>query len=153
MTGATGVRLAEITASGLDPATVLDAVRDESAGGTALFCGTVRDHAPGVTGTVVGLQYSAHPDAAARMREVADSVAAGFADRGQVYLAVVHRTGTLGVGELAIVAAASAAHRDLAFDACRLLVDRVKAEIPIWKRELTADGGSHWVGLPVDRQP
>lgn len=147
------VALAELSADPLDAAAVLDAVTGAATGGIALFCGTVRDHAPGVSATVTGLDYSVHPDAATVLRSVTLEIADELGARGDLVLAVVHRTGMLAVGEAAIVAAAGAAHRDLAFDACRLLVDRVKAEVPIWKREHVADGPAHWVGLTAEQQP
>ena len=62
-------------------------------------------------------------------------------------IAVSHRTGALAVGDLAIVACVATAHRALAFDVCRELVERVKAEVPIWKRQKLADGTHTWVGL------
>lgn len=147
------VALAELSGGRIDVAAVLAAVTGRATGGTALFCGTVRDHAPGISATVTGLDYSAHPDAAAVLRAVSGEVAEQLGGRGDLVLAVVHRTGMLAVGEAAIVAAAGAAHRDLAFDACRRLVDRVKAEVPIWKREHVAGGRAHWVGLTAEQQP
>jgi len=62
-----------------------------------------------------------------------------------VRLAAFHRVGSLGVGEVAVVCAASAPHRDEAFRACRLMIDRLKERVPIWKREHGPDG-PHWVG-------
>lgn len=147
------VALAELSDAPLDVTAVLAAVTTPATGGIALFCGTVRDHAPGVSERVTGLDYSVHPDAAAILRSVAGEVAEELGARGELVLAVVHRTGMLTVGEAAIVAAAGTAHRDLAFDACRLLVDRVKAEVPIWKREHVASGRTHWVGLTAEQQP
>lgn len=164
------VAVARLQEARLDVAEILAAVSDDAAGGIALFCGAVRDNAPGVLGTVTGLDYSAHPDAAAVLARVAAEVAAaagsgaatgsdgpagsdGTGAETTVTVAVVHRTGALAVGDLAIVAAASAGHRGLAFDTCRTLVDRVKAEVPIWKREHVAGGGSHWVGLEAGQQP
>jgi molybdopterin synthase catalytic subunit len=151
--GSGRVAVAEFSSEPLDPTRVLAAVTDPATGGTALFCGSVRDHAPGVRGTVTGLDYSAHPDAVAVLRAVATGVAAELSPRGALTVAVVHRTGFLAVGEPAILVAAGAAHRDLAFDACRLLVDRVKAEVPIWKREHVRGAGAHWVGLTAEQQP
>jgi len=153
------VAMAGLSDGPLDLAAVVAAVAGPAAGATAAFCGTVRDHAPGVEGVVTGLDYSAHPGAADVLARVAAEVvgarAAGGGGHGPevVTVAVVHRTGRLGVGELAVAAAASAAHRDTAFDVCRELVDRVKSEVPIWKREHVAGRGAHWVGLGPDQQP
>ena len=119
-------------------------VQSPRAGAVATFVGLVRDHDPSVTGEVVGLEYSAHPDAEAALRRIADDVAA---DDDVLGVAVSHRVGHLRVGEAAIVVAVAAAHRAEAFDACRRLVETVKAELPVWKRELLANGTHHWVGL------
>ena len=92
---------------------------------------------------VTRLSYSAHPTAAAELRQVAEKVAADFE---VVALAAVHRTGDLEIGDLAVVVAASCAHRAEAFEACRALIDRLKHEVPIWKRQWFRDGSSEWVG-------
>ena len=118
------------------------AVSGPRAGAVATFLGTVRDHDPSVEGEVVGLDYSAHPDAARIVAEIA----AAF-DAPEVTLALTHRVGSLGVGEAAIVAAVSAPHRREALDTVSALVERVKAELPVWKRELLADGSHTWVGI------
>jgi molybdopterin synthase catalytic subunit len=92
---------------------------------------------------VAKLEYEAYPAMAiAEMRRIASDVGAEIAG---VRLAVVHRTGTLGVGEIAVICAASAPHRAEAYRGCRALIDRVKATVPIWKREHGPDGAS-WVG-------
>jgi molybdopterin synthase catalytic subunit len=120
-------------------------VADPTAGGTAVFLGTVRDHTPEAPGQVVrGLEYEAHPEAATRLREVAEKVAA---DHDVIALAVEHRVGPLEVGEAAVVVVASAAHRAEAFAACRALIDTLKDEVPIWKREGFSDGSHTWVGV------
>jgi molybdopterin synthase catalytic subunit len=119
----------------------LASVRHASAGGVCVFLGTVRDHNDGRS--VVRLEYEAYASMAlAEMRRIADEIAAEIPD---ARLAVVHRTGSLVVGDVAVVCAASAPHRDEAFRACRALIDRVKARAPIWKREQGPDG-SAWVG-------
>src|ERR1700710_2899508 len=97
--------------SPLDPAEVLAAVEDPAAGGVNLFVGAVRDHDGGEQ--VDHLDYSAHPSALDRMRTVADEVAAEFE---VLALAAVHRTGHLRIGDIAVVVAASAAHRGQAYD-------------------------------------
>ena len=136
--------IADLTEGPLDLQFHVEHVSGPRVGAVATFVGTVRDHDPSVSGPVVGLDYSAHPDAAAVLRRIAEATAAGG---GVLGVAVSHRIGQLRVGEAAIVAAVSAAHRAEAFDACRELVETVKAELPVWKRELLADGTHHWVGL------
>ncbi|RLV50905.1 molybdenum cofactor biosynthesis protein MoaE [Nocardioides mangrovicus] len=137
------VRLVDVREVPLDPAEVLDAVRDAEGGGLDLFVGLVRDHDHGRG--VSRLEYSAHPTAAATIREVAEEVAAEF---DVLAVAAVHRTGMLEIGDVAVVTAAVAAHRGQAFDANRALIDRLKQRTPIWKHQLFADGDEEWVGTP-----
>ena len=134
--------LTAISDEDLDATDHLDAVAHDAAGATALFVGTVRDHDPGATGEVTRLEYSAHPDAADTLRALAESV-----DAEDLRIAITHRVGALSVGEIAIVCAVSSAHRDEAFDVSRALVEMVKAELPVWKRQVTVDGTTNWVGL------
>ena len=119
------------------------AVAGPGAGGIALFAGAVRDtdHDQRVT----GLSYSAHPLAEAELRRVAELIAEKFKVLG---IAAVHRVGDLAIGDLAVVAAVACAHRGEAFDACRELIDVLKASVPIWKHQLFTDGTSEWVGTP-----
>jgi molybdopterin synthase catalytic subunit len=131
-----------VSAEPLDVAAHLDAVADPRAGAIANFVGVVRDHDPEAEGRVIRLEYQSHPDAA----RILDELAARFADDG-ARVAVSHRIGDLGVGDVALVCAVSTAHRAEAFDRCRALVEAIKAELPIWKRQHTADGDATWVGL------
>ena len=137
------VRLLAVRAAPLSVDEVLDAVADDRAGGTALFVGTVRNIDGGRA--VTGLEYSAHPGAEGAMAKVAESVQAAYP---AVALAAVHRVGRLAVGDLAVVVAVSCPHRAEAFDACRALIDGVKATVPIWKHQVFADGADEWVGTP-----
>ena len=134
---------ARISATEIDLAAHVAAVADPSHGAVATFIGLVRDHDPAVDGTVTHLEYSAHPDADRVIAQIVADVEARFG----AAIALSHRTGLLSVGEPAIVAAAAAAHRAAAFDACHAAVERVKAELPIWKREILADGSHSWVGI------
>jgi molybdopterin synthase catalytic subunit len=135
------IRLVGIRDEPLSVDEVLAAVAAPGAGGTALFIGTVRDHDH--ARAVTALDYTAHPSAEERLRAVMDKVAA---DHPVLGLAAVHRVGDLRVGDLAVIAAASSAHRDEAFTACRRLIDDLKADVPIWKHQTFADGGDEWVG-------
>ena len=137
------VRLIAIRESELSVDEVRAAVADPGAGGIALFAGTVRDtdHDQGVT----GLSYTAHPSAEAELRRVAGEIADKF---GVVAVAAVHRVGDLGLGDLAVVVAVSCPHRAEAFDACRALIDELKASVPIWKHQRFTDGTTEWVGTP-----
>ena len=139
----TTVRLVDLRDRPLDVAEVTTAVSDASAGGLAVFVGTVRDHDGGQD--VLRLDYSAHPTAQARLAEVAAEVADEY---DVVAVAAVHRIGALGIGDLAVVSAVSAAHRGTAFEASRALIDRLKQRVPIWKHQVFADGTDEWVGTP-----
>jgi molybdopterin synthase catalytic subunit len=139
----TVVRLLALRDVPLDVAEVLDAVADPHAGGVVSFTGMVRDEDGGRS--VRGLEYEAHPGAEAALRAVAERIAADLPVLG---LAAVHRTGRLAVGDLAVVVAASAAHRGEAFEGARRLIDDLKREVPVWKHQLFADGTSEWVGTP-----
>lgn len=139
----TDVRLLAIRDTPVDVAEVLAAVAEPGAGGVVSFTGLVRRSDGGRT--VLALEYSAHPDALAALEGVAERVAAELPVRA---LAAVHRTGLLEVGDVAVVVAASAAHRGEAFEAARRLIDDLKATVPIWKRQVYADGADEWVGTP-----
>lgn len=133
--------LAEVWDRPLSLDAAITAVAHPSAGGIATFVGVVRDHNDGRA--VVKLEYQAYGSmAAAEMRRIMDEIAAELPG---TRLAAVHRTGELGVGDLAIVCAASAPHRDEAFRACKLLIDRIKERVPVWKREHGPEG-AYWVG-------
>ena len=135
------VRLIAVRDCELSVDEVRAAVADPGAGGLALFAGAVRDtdHDRDVT----ALSYSAHPSAEAELRRVAEVIAEKFPVLG---IAAVHRVGDLEIGDLAVVVAVSCPHRAEAFDACRALIDLLKASVPIWKHQRFADGDSEWVG-------
>lgn len=115
---------------------------DPAAGAVVVFTGTVRDHAEGAA--VTGLTYEAYAELA---EDRLGALARDLADRDGVRAVwLVHRTGPLRIGEVAVVAGVSAGHRPEAFRACRDAIDRLKAEVPIWKQEHWAAGGSHWPG-------
>jgi molybdopterin synthase catalytic subunit len=132
--------MAEFRAEPLSVDEVHAAVADPAAGAIALFVGTVRDHDHGRA--VAELSYSAHPSGAEQLRLVAEKVAARYPVRA---LAAVHRTGDLDIGDVAVVVAAAADHRDEAFKACRALIEDLKANVPVWKKQLFAEGESEWV--------
>lgn len=117
------------------------AVMHPTAGGIDVFVGVVRDHNEGRA--VTRLDYEAYPAmAVAEMERIAAELGAQMPG---VRLAAVHRVGSLGVGDAAVVCAASAVHRGEAFRACKALIDAIKSRVPIWKREHGPDG-PYWVG-------
>jgi molybdopterin synthase catalytic subunit len=135
--------LVAVTTEPLDLTAHEGAVGDPRAGATVSFAGVVRDHDGGRAVTL--LEYEAHPSAEQVLREVAAEIAAD----PEVYaVAVSHRVGTLQIGDVALAAAVSTAHRAAAFAACARLVDEVKARLPVWKRQVFCDGTEEWVNCP-----
>ncbi len=145
------------TAISTDPLSLDDAhafVADQAAGASVTFTGVVRDHAiddaehgdgSGERRAVTGLDYEAYESAAEqRLAELAAQVAERWPDLCAAW--AVHRTGSLAIGDTAVVVAVSSPHRDTAFEAGRHFIDTLKATVPIWKKEHWADGGYHWPG-------
>ena len=124
-------------------AEVADEVARAAAGAVVTFAGVVRDHDGGRT--VSALHYEGHPDAGRILSEVIEEARQR---PGVLAAAARHRVGDLAIGELAFVAAISAAHRGEAFEACAWLVDEAKARVPIWKHQHFADGSDEWVNSP-----
>lgn len=132
-----------LTTEELDVLAAHRAVADPSCGGTTVFTGAVRDHHEG--DAVARLEYEAWEERAATgLRTVGERVVAEHPAVRAVYLA--HRLGPLEIGEVSVVVAASAPHRDEAFAAARDLIDVLKADVPIWKREFLRDGTDRWPG-------
>ncbi|MGA8847397.1 MAG: molybdenum cofactor biosynthesis protein MoaE [Nocardioides sp.] len=139
----TVVRLVDIRESALDVSEVLDSLDEAADGGVTLFVGRVRDHDGGRD--VRGLDYSAHPTALVRLQEVCALVASRHDVHG---VAAVHRTGHLDIGDVAVIIGTASAHRGVAFDASRDLIDTLKDQVPIWKHQVFSDGSDEWVGTP-----
>ena len=138
--------MVEITEAPIDFTAVAERVRSDLAGAVCVFLGTVRE----MTGErrTASLEYEAYPVMAARKMEELESEARR---RWPVIeVALVHRVGHLDLGEISVAVAVSTAHRGHAFEACRWLIDTLKEVVPIWKKELWADGTEEWVhpGLP-----
>jgi molybdopterin synthase catalytic subunit len=135
--------IVRISAEPLDVAAHEAAAAHSGAGATVVFCGVVRETDHGRA--VVELEYEGHPSA----QQVLDEVAAEVTnDPAVLGFAVSHRIGVLAVGDVALVAAVSTAHRKEAFEICARLVDEVKHRLPIWKRQVFADGSDEWVNCP-----
>jgi molybdopterin synthase catalytic subunit len=134
--------LARITAEPLSVDEALAFIADPSSGGSCVFVGTVRDaDANGVV--VTGLTYESWNDVAVdRLHEIADRLRERWPIRK---VALLHRTGDLGVGDASVVVAVSSAHRAEAFEACREGIEQLKHDVPIWKKELLATGEGRWV--------
>lgn len=130
-----------LTPDPIDPAVLRRAVLDPAAGGFCSFEGWVRNHHAGRE--VLRLEYEAYP---ALAEKEGNRILAEALERFEIlHAACVHRTGPIEIGGLAVVVSVSAAHRDAAFQACRFIIDEVKARVPIWKKEHFANGESGWV--------
>ena len=140
---ARAVLRASVSADALDLSEFAALVASTEAGAFATFAGVIRNHDHGLA--VVGIDYVAHPGASAVLADIAATVCAIYPLDG---LCVSHRIGTLAVGDVALAAAVSAAHRHEAFAAISELVEQVKLRLPVWKHQHLADGSSEWVGCP-----
>jgi len=136
-----GEMLARVVDHVIDEAEVRDAVEGPDAGAVVMFHGVVRNHDGGER--VTALDYSHDPNA----QEFLARVVAEEHERTGVRVAAVHRVGSLAIGDAALVASAASAHRREAFAAIEALVERIKHEVPIWKRQHFEAGASEWVGL------
>ena len=136
-----------ITRSPIDPAKVLASVADDSAGGSVLFVGTIRNRSGGRR--VRALTYEVYRAMAERkMREIESLARKKWPVRR---MAMVHRYGDLKVGDVSVAVAVSCEHRAEAFEACRYAIDSIKGTLPIWKKETTAAGARSWVrGSPIE---
>lgn len=135
------MRLVALTEDAIQPQALLDAVSSTACGATSLFLGTVREVNEGRS--VTGIEYSAYRTMAEReMRAIVEEASERFS---AVRLALVHRVGALGLGEVSVGIAASHAHRAPALDAARYVIEQLKRRVPIWKREHYADGTREWV--------
>ena len=130
-----------VTEGVLDAAALEDFVLTDEYGALVTFRGVIRNHDHGEA--VSALDYSAHPEAQRFLEECCGTVAAETGLR----VAAAHRIGSLQIGDTALVAAVAAPHRAEAFAACERLVELIKANVPIWKRQHLADGETEWVGL------
>jgi len=130
-----------LTENPIDAAAVLDSVASPAAGAVVLFLGTVREMTDGQQ--TVSLEYESYAEMAEKkLAELATEARAKWPLTGH---AIVHRLGTLPVGETSVAVAVSAPHRREAFEAGRWLIDRIKQVVPIWKKENYADGTGDWV--------
>ncbi|MFV0434785.1 MAG: molybdenum cofactor biosynthesis protein MoaE [Leucobacter sp.] len=140
-TGLGAVPYARVTDAPIDEADVRAAVDSPDCGAIVMFHGVIRDHDGGES--VRSLDYSAHPEAERFLTDLVREES----ERIGLRLAAVHRIGSLVVGDVALVAAAAAPHRREAFEAIEHMVERIKHEVPIWKRQHYTSGTSDWVGL------
>jgi len=133
--------LVRVTGEAIGAEEAIAFVADPAAGGTCVFLGTVRDHSE--AGGVTGLTYEAWDELAVRrLEELGVELFRTWPLRK---VALLHRTGALAIGDVSVVVACSAAHRNEAFQACRHGIERLKVDAPIWKKEALVSGEAHWV--------
>lgn len=138
---------AVLSAKPISMAQAMAAVESDTAGAVVSFSGVVRNHDAGKL--VERLSYSAHPTAQEVMADVIRQVVADYIGEDHCELVRIwaaHRLGMLEIGDPALVCAVSASHRGQAFELCSELVDRIKAQVPIWKEQFFSDGSIEWVG-------
>jgi molybdopterin synthase catalytic subunit len=131
---------AQVTEAPISVETLAASVKSDRAGAIVTFSGDVRNHDKGKE--VAALSYEIHPSAPTVIRKITEEVCAKYE---VVNVAVAHRYGEIPIGESAFVVAVSAAHRVAALNCCEELVERVKAELPIWKYQSFSDGSTEWV--------
>ena len=133
----------EITAEPLPTADVVTFVHDPTAGGIDVFLGTTRAEKNGRGQELLSLDYEAYHDMALRQLQ---ELSRRARERWPIIkLALLHRTGPVGLGEPSVVIAVSTPHRAESFEACRFLIDELKRDVAIWKKEVWAGGGTTWV--------
>ncbi len=126
----------EISPEPIDVNAVAESVRQDEDGGVVTFIGVVRNQNRGKS--VLYLEYEAYDEMAlGEMRKIGDEIASRW---GLSHLRIVHRVGRIEIGEASVVIAVAAPHRDAAFEACRFAIDRLKETVPVWKKEVYADG-------------
>ena len=139
------VRIASVSEERLDLDVHLRAVEDPRLGAVTTFVGRVRDNDPEAATPVIGLEYSGHPDAEATLRTIAQT--AGATADAPAVVAVSHRIGHLDVGDAAVIIAVASEHRAEAFEVCRAVIEAIKSDLPVWKRQLESDGTTAWKGI------
>ena len=130
-----------ITASKILPHKILNSVNDKNAGATAIFFGTVREHSD--MGKIIGMTYESYLEMAEdRMKRIESIISRKWNIKR---VKMIHRVGDLSVGDVSIAVAVSAPHRSEAFSACRYAIEKIKREVPIWKKERIVGGKEIWV--------
>lgn len=128
----------------IDVGPVVEFVSAPNAGGIDVFIGTTRAETNAQGRQLVALDYEAYGEMALnQMRDLAKRARERWPSIARLVL--LHRTGRVNVGRASVIVAASAPHRDDAFVVCRWLIDTLKTEVPIWKREVWDDGTGTWV--------
>jgi molybdopterin synthase catalytic subunit len=140
-------RIIALSEEPIDVEALVGGVRTEAHGGVVTFLGTTRETSPDDPRPVSALEYEAYPAmAVAEMEAIATEAQERY---GPLGIALVHRTGTVALGEPSVAVVVAAPHRGTAFDACRYAIDALKARVPVWKREIYRDGDAAWIANQV----
>ena len=133
----------EIVEKSLDVERAVQFVSDANAGGIDVFLGTTRAETSQDGRELIALDYEAYPEMAlARLKQLAERARSQWPI---VKMAILHRVGRVALAEPSVVIAVSCPHRSEAFAACKFLIDQLKVDVPIWKKEIWADGTGTWV--------
>jgi molybdopterin synthase catalytic subunit len=133
----------EILESPLNVAAAVEFVTDSSAGGIDVFLGTTRAEKSALGQNLIALDYEAYPEMAqSRLNDLANRARERWPI---IKLAILHRTGRVKIGEPSVIIGVSTPHRAESFAACQFLIDQLKVDVPIWKKEVWEDGTGSWV--------
>lgn len=134
-------RTKTITSAKIHPNKILNSVKDKNAGATAIFFGTVRENHE--IGKIIGMTYESYLEMAEdRMKRIEKIISRKWNIRR---VRMIHRVGELSVGDVSVAVAVSAPHRSEAFSACRYAIEKIKREVPIWKKERIVGGKEIWI--------
>lgn len=136
----------------LDPDALRALVDSPEAGAVTCFLGQIRNHDPEASGEVTGIDYSAHPDAPALIGPIVERVLADLDPDAHARVAAAHRIGPLAVGEHALVVCVATPHRELGFAVCAEVVEAIKRDLPIWKRQEETSGRTAWSNLGLEAE-
>jgi molybdopterin synthase catalytic subunit len=135
--------LIQLQAEPIDASVVIEFVASPQAGGIDVFLGTTREERHADARELIALDYEAYEDMAVKqLRELAAEARRRWP---VVKLAIVHRTGRVKLAEPSVVIAVACPHRGGAFEACRWIIDTLKKDVAIWKKEVWSDGSGSWV--------
>jgi molybdopterin synthase catalytic subunit len=130
-----------ITSAKIHPNRILNSVKDRNAGATAIFLGTIRENCE--IGKIIGMSYESYLEMAEdRMKNIEKIISRKWNIKR---VRMIHRIGELSVGDVSVAVAVSAPHRSEAFSACRYAIEKIKREVPIWKKERIVGGREIWV--------
>jgi Molybdopterin converting factor, large subunit len=140
---------ASIQTAPIDVPSLLSSFGTDADGAISAFIGKIRNHDPETEDArVVAIQYSAHPEAETILERIVSEATMGAPDAANIHVLVIHRVGLVKVGEVALLTLVAAPHRRPGISLVGEIVERVKAELPVWKKQVLDDGSEKWSRLP-----